>query len=53
MRFAHSLSSLVMSPTNVLLVVFGGKRSMLGNLISDTHVIELGEYTHFHTFSFV
>ena len=52
-RCYHSLSSLVMSPTNVLLVVFGGQRMFLGEQISDTHVIELGEYTYFHTFSFV
>ena len=50
MRRYHSLSSIVLSPTNVLLVVFGGCRESLFNVISDTHVIELGEYTHFHTF---
>ena len=52
MRYHHSLSSLVISPTTALLVVFGGQRHLLDQ-ISDTHVIELGEYTHFHTLSFV
>ena len=45
MRLGPSLSSLVMSPTNVLLVVFGGYRKYGGVFsipMSDTHVIELG-----------
>ena len=53
MRYYHSLSSLVISPTNVLLVVFGGCRESVINRVNDTHIIELGEYTQFHIFSFV
>ena len=52
-RYWHSLSSFIISPTSVLLVVFGGCRESVLDIIRDTHVIELGEYTQFHTFSVV
>ena len=40
----HSLSAIQLSPHNVLLVVFGGRRSLSGDNLSHTVLIELSEY---------
>ena len=42
-RMYHSLSAIQLSPHNVLLVAFGGRRSFTG-VLSDTVLIELSEY---------
>ena len=43
-RVYHSLSAIQLSPHNVLLVAFGGRRSLGGDKLSDTVLIELSEY---------
>ena len=43
-RVYHSLSAIQLSPHNVLLVAFGGSRSLGGDRRSDTVLIELSEY---------
>ena len=43
-RVLHSLSAIQLSPHNVLLVAFSGKKSLFGDKLSDTVVIELSEY---------
>ena len=43
-RVDHSLSAIPLSPHNVLLVAFGGQRSLYGVKLSDTFLIELSEY---------
>ena len=45
-RVFHSLSAIQLSPHNVLLVVFGGKRSLSGAKLSDTALIEMSEYVY-------
>ena len=40
----HSLSAIQLSPHNVLLVAFGGRRSIYSDKLSDTVLIELCEY---------
>ena len=40
----HSLSAIQLSPHNVLLVAFGGRRSYYSDKLSDTVLIELSEY---------
>ena len=40
----HSLSAIQLSPHNVLLVAFGGQRSLGGVKLSATVLIELSEY---------
>ena len=42
-RMWHSLSAIQLSPHNVLLVAFGGVRSLSGASLSDTVLIELSE----------
>ena len=39
----HSLSAIQLSPHNVLLVAFGGRRSLDSDKLSDTVLIELSE----------
>ena len=43
-RVRHSLSAIQLSPHNVLLVAFGGRRSLGGDNLSNTVLIELSEY---------
>ena len=44
-RWYHSLSAIQLSPHNVLLVAFGGRRSDVdGDKLSNTVLIELSEY---------
>ena len=43
-RVFHSLSAIQLSSHNVLLVAFGGRRSLGGDKLSDTVLIELSEY---------
>ena len=43
-RVYQSLSAIQLSPHNVLLVAFGGVRSLFGDKLSDTVLIELSEY---------
>ena len=43
-RVYHSLSAIQLSPHNVLLVAFGGWRSLGSAKLSDTILIELSEY---------
>ena len=43
-RYYHSLSAIQLSPHNVLLVAFGGKRSLSGDKISHTALVEWSEY---------
>ena len=43
-RARHSLSAIQLSPHNVLLVAFGGRRSFCGYKLSDTVLIELSAY---------
>ena len=44
-RVGHSLSAIQLSPYNVLLVAFGGQRSLYSaKPLSDTVLIELSEY---------
>ena len=43
-RVWHSLSAIQLSPLNVLLVAFGGRRLHSGAKLSDTVLIELSEY---------
>ena len=43
-RVYHSLSAIQLSPHNVLLVAFGGRRSIYSDKLSDTVLIELSEY---------
>ena len=44
-RVYHSLSAIQLSPHNVLLVAFGGRRSHYNAVkLSDTVLIELSEY---------
>ena len=43
-RVWHSLSAILISPHNVLLVAFGGRRTLDGAQLSDTVLIELSEY---------
>ena len=45
-RVWHSISAIQLSPHNVLLVAFGGYRSLniVDNYLSDTVLIELSEY---------
>ena len=43
-RVVHSLSVIQLSPHNVLLVAFGGQKSVNGANLSDTALIELSEY---------
>ena len=43
-RMYHSLSAIQLSPHNVLLVAFGGRRSVSGDNLSQTALIELSEY---------
>ena len=43
-RVFHSLSAIPLSPHNVLLVAFGGQRSLGDDKLSDTVLIELSEY---------
>ena len=48
-RVDHSLSAKQLSPHNVLLVSFGGRRSFRGDNLSDTVLIELSEYMYCST----
>ena len=56
-RVYHSLSAIQLSPHNVLLVAFGGRRSFTSSaILSDTVLIELSMYcstfsSYRHTFS--
>ena len=43
-RCCHSLSALQLSPHSVLLVIFGGWRSLDSHKLSHTALIELSEY---------
>ena len=43
-RVYHSLSAIQLSPHNVLLVAFGGRRSHYSAKLSDTVLIKLSEY---------
>ena len=43
-RMWHSLSAIQLSPHNVLLVAFGGQRSLLGDNLSHTALVKLSEY---------
>ena len=43
-RMYHSLSAIQLSPHNVLLVAFGGRRSLLEDKLSHTVLVELSEY---------
>ena len=43
-RHVHSLSALQLSPHSVLLVIFGGRRSLGSAKLSHTVVIELSEH---------
>ena len=43
-RHYHSLSALQLSPHSVLLVIFGGRRSLVSANLSHTVVIELSEH---------
>ena len=43
-RVGHSLSAMQLSPHDVLLVAFGGRRPFSGDQLSDTVLIELSEY---------
>ena len=43
-RYFHSISALQLSPHSVLLVIFGGQRSLGSDKLSHTAVIELSEY---------
>ena len=43
-RQYHSLSALQLSPHSVLLVIFGGRRSLISANLSHTVVIELSEH---------
>ena len=43
-RYYHSLSAIQLSLHNVLLVTFGGRRSISGGKLSHTVLIELSEY---------
>ena len=43
-RRYHSLSALQLSPHSVLLVIFGGQRSLGSDNLSHTALIELSEY---------
>ena len=52
-RMLHSLSAIQLSPHNVLLVAFGGKRSFGGDRLSDTVLIELSEYMYYSTVAIV
>ena len=45
-RMYHSLSAIQLSPHNVLLVAFGGKRSLSGANLSHTALVELSEYIY-------
>ena len=47
-RVFHSLSAIQLSPHNVLLVAFGGRRSFRGDKLSDTVLVELSEYNYEH-----
>ena len=42
-RMLHSLSAIQLSPHNVLLVAFGGRRSVYSVRLSGTVLIELSE----------
>ena len=44
-RSAHTVTAITISFSLVVVVVFGGRRSVLGNLYADTVVLEFGEYT--------
>ena len=45
-RMWHSLSAIQLSPHNVLLVAFGGRRSLSGDNLSHTVLVELSEYMY-------
>ena len=45
-RVWHSLSAIQLSPHNVLLVAFGGVKSLGSDKLSDTVIIELSEYMY-------
>ena len=45
-RMWHSLSAIQLSPHNVLLVAFGGRRSLNGDKLSHTALVELSEYVY-------
>ena len=48
-RVYHSLSAIQLSPHNVLLVVFGGQRSLVSTFrLSYTVLIELGETASYY-----
>ena len=52
-RMWHSLSAIQLSPHNVLLVAFGGRRSFGGDILSHTVLIELSEYIYCSTAAIV
>ena len=43
-RMKHSLSAIQLSPHNMLLVTFGGRRSLLGDNLFHTALAELSQY---------
>ena len=46
-RMYHSLSAIQLSSHNVLLVAFGGMRSLYGDQLSNTALVELSEYSSY------
>ena len=48
-RMGHSLSVIQLSPHNVLLVMFGGRRYHNSARLSDTVLIELSEFYQYST----
>ena len=44
-RSLHTFTAITISSSLVVVVVFGGRDSAFGNVLSDTVVLEFGEYT--------
>ena len=42
-RYKHTITAITISSSLVVVVVFGGKGSVFGNVFSDTVVLEFGE----------
>ena len=43
-RQHHTITAITISSSLVVVVVFGGRDSAFGNVLSDTVVLEFGEY---------
>ena len=44
-RSEHTITAITISSSLVVVVVFGGRDSGIGNVLSDTVVLKFGEYT--------